>query len=154
VKNQSFCSYRIKLRHRKVITVCISISLIYTICSLQMHKIWIVLELTQVWFCSLQHRWLSEFFSGYAFSSNFFLTRGLQLNPRTLRETLAELLLPIHDITHIKELDKQNQSSELTEARMVRELGNPPVHWLPLFFGDDYQDVQPAEVVLGPLDNY
>jgi hypothetical protein len=37
---------------------------------------------------------------------------------------------------------------------MVQELRNPPVHWFPLFFGDDYQDVQPAEVVLGPLDNY
>ena len=45
-------------------------------------------------------------------------------------------------------LHKQNQSSKLTEAHMVRELKIPPVHWLPLSFGDDYQDVQPAEVVL------
>jgi len=50
-------------------------------------------------------------------------------------------------------LHKQNQSSKLTEARMVRELKSPPVHWLPLSFGDDYQDVQPAEVVLDLVDN-
>jgi hypothetical protein len=36
---------------------------------------------------------------------------------------------------------------------MVRELKNPPVHWLLLSFGDDYQDVQPAEVVLDLEDN-
>jgi len=50
-------------------------------------------------------------------------------------------------------LHKQNQSSKLTEAHMVRELKIPPVHWLPLSFGDDYQDVQPAEVVLDLADN-
>jgi hypothetical protein len=67
-------------------------------------------------------------------------------------DTLLELLLPIHEVIHRKE-HKQNQSSKLTEAHMVQELKSPPVHWLPLFFGDDYQDAQQAEVVLDLADN-
>jgi hypothetical protein len=52
-----------------------------------------------------------------------------------------------------RNLHKQNQYSKLTEAHTVQELKNPPVHWLPLFFGDDYQGVRPAEVVWDLADN-
>jgi hypothetical protein len=38
-------------------------------------------------------------------------------------------------------------------VHMAQGLKSFPVRWPPLFFGDDYQDVQPAGDVLGLVDN-